>query len=161
MKVLHGREARIALECLAETVLVAQRADCLRSKCGATIYSLDELIGKGFNSPPGNDESQRRCLESKDLLHRKVTDKTCCVHAEEMAMIDTLGTNPKKIVGARLYFVRLGKNGEPKRSREPYCTLCSKMAVAVGLSEFVLWREEGVCVYDTKEYNLLSFKYQG
>ena len=100
MKVLHGREARMALDCIAETALVAQKATCLRSMCGATIYSGEELIGKGFNTPPGNDESQRRCLEAKDDLHRKVTDKTCCVHAEEDAMVNALVNHPDKIVGA-------------------------------------------------------------
>ena len=33
------------------------------------------------------------------------------------------------------------------------------MALDVGIAEFVLWHEKGVCVYDTKEYNELSFQF--
>jgi hypothetical protein len=29
----------------------------------------------------------------------------------------------------------------------------------VGISEFVLWHEQGITIYDTDEYNNLSFWY--
>lgn len=45
------------------------------------------------------------------------------------------------------------------KAGKPYCTICSKMALDVGIAEFVLWHEEGITVYDTKEYNELSFQY--
>jgi hypothetical protein len=33
------------------------------------------------------------------------------------------------------------------------------MALDAGIAEFVLWHEEGICVYPTAEYNKLSHEY--
>jgi len=35
------------------------------------------------------------------------------------------------------------------------------MTLDIGIKEFVLWHEKGFCVYDTDEYNVLSFGYKG
>jgi deoxycytidylate deaminase len=156
---LSGDEENRALEYLAKAADVAQDSTCERSKCGSLIVKLDEIIGQGFNSPPQNLESQRRCVCSKDAYHKKVTDKTCCVHAEQRAIMDALRNNPDKIHGSILYFIRLKDNGTASRAGEPYCTICSKMALDVGIAEFVLWHDTGVCVYHTEEYNLLSFQF--
>jgi deoxycytidylate deaminase len=159
MRYLFGDEEKKALEYITLASEVTQQATCERSKCGSIIVSIDKIIGKGFNSPVNHDEEERRCSYSKELYHKKVTDKTCCVHAEQRAIIDALKKNPEKISGSRLYFIRLDKNNIPSRAGEPYCTICSKMALDVGISEFVLWDKKGVCVYDTKEYNRYSFNY--
>lgn len=137
MRYLSGDEEKKALEHINNVAGVAKNATCERSKCGSVIVRLDEIIGSGFNSPPQDIEEQRRCSHSKDFYHKKVTDKTCCVHAEQRAIIDALRKNSDKLSGSRLYFVRLD----------------------VGIVEFVLWHDEGVCVYDTKEYNELSFQF--
>ena len=75
--------------------------------------------------------------------------------------MDALQHNPEKLSGSRLYFIRLDEQGNKKHAGEPYCTICSKMALDVKISEFVLWREKGVCLYDAMEYNILSFEYRG
>jgi deoxycytidylate deaminase len=123
--------------------------------------NANEIIGRWYNSPPLDQEEQRKCSCIKDAYHRKVTDKTCCVHAEQRAIMDALKNNPDKIIWSRLYFIRLDEKGNPTRSGDPYCTICSKMALDMGISEFVLRQEKGIAVYDTKEYNLLSYEYKG
>ncbi len=140
---------------------VAKSATCGRSKCGSVIVKDGEIIGGGFNSPAGNREDQRRCGVEKTSYHRKVTDKTCCVHAEERAIMDALRRNPEKISGAVLYFVRLDGEGKSKFSGQPYCTICSKLALDTGIAEFVLWHESGITAYQTDEYNDLSYQFSG
>jgi len=160
MRYLSGDEEKNALECMLEASWIALHSTCQRSRCGSIIVKNNELIGAGFNSPPNNDESQRRCSCSKEAYDEKITDNTCCVHAEQRAIMDALRKNHGKIHGSRLYFVRIDENGKPTRAGKPYCTICSKMALDAGIAEFVLWHEKGICVYDTKEYNFLSFEYQ-
>ncbi len=160
MEILSGEEEKKALEYISKAAEAARLASCERSKCGSVIVKASEIIGSGFNSPPRNSESQRRCSCKKDSYHKKVTDKTCCVHAEQRAIMDALAKNPDKLAGSTLYFVRLDANGKPSRAGDPYCTICSKMALDAGIAEFALWREEGVCVYDTEEYNTLSFHFE-
>jgi hypothetical protein len=74
--------------------------------------------------------------------------------------MDALRKNPDKLSGSRLYFIRLDDKGIPSKAGEPYCTICSEMALDVGIAEFVLWHDKGICVYNTKEYNALSFQYE-
>ncbi|MDD4353273.1 MAG: deaminase [Candidatus Nanoarchaeia archaeon] len=159
MNFLKNAEEKAAIEYLMKAADIALNATCERSKCGSIIVKDNEIIGRGYNSPAGELESQRRCNYSKDEYHKKVTDKTCCVHAEQRAIMNALRNNPDKLKGSRLYFIRLDENDKPSRAGKPYCTICSKMALDSGIKEFVLWHEEGVCVYSTEEYNLLSYKY--
>lgn len=159
MKYLSPDEEKKAFKYIAKASKVAQNATCERSKCGSIIVQSNEIIGSGFNSPPQAFEEQRRCSWSKGSYHKKVTDKTCCIHAEQRAIMDALRKNSDKLSGSRLYFIRLDDNGTPSRAGKPYCTICSKMALDVGIVEFVLWHDKGVCVYDTKKYNALSFQY--
>lgn len=142
-----------------ECVKEALKSTCLKSKCGSVIVKDNEIIGKGFNSPPGNLESQRKCLVDKEKYDKKVTDKTCCVHAEQRAILDAVEKKKQNVKGSTLFFIRLDENNNMKKSSEPYCTHCSKLALDVGIGEFVLWHDEGIRTYDTEEYNLLSFDY--
>ncbi|MFA7298776.1 MAG: hypothetical protein WC010_03985 [Candidatus Absconditabacterales bacterium] len=159
MRYLSGDEKKQALEYISKAAEIALQSTCDRAHCGAVIVWDGEIIGSGFNSPPGHQEDQRRCSCDKNSYHKKVTDKTCCIHAEQRAIMNTLIDTPDQIIGSRLYFVRLDKDGNPTKAGKPYCTICSKMALDAGIKEFVLRHEEGICVYDTGEYNTLSFAY--
>jgi deoxycytidylate deaminase len=157
MRYLVGEEEKEALVFLEETVKVANKATCLRSKCGSIIVKEKKILGIGYNSLPG-DECPKICIKSV-LDEAFKSDKTCCIHAEDRAVRDALKKHGEKIIGSRLYFIRLDKKGEMSRAGKPYCTMCSKMALDSGIKEFVLYHKEGICVYDTKEYNTLSFQY--
>jgi len=161
MKVLKGNEEKEAMKFIDEAAKVALNATCTRSKCGCVIVKDGKIIGEGFNSPARGLESQRRCDNSKDSYDKKVTDKTCCVHAEQRAIMDALKKNSSKIAGSRLYFIRLDENDVKIMAGQPYCTICSKMALDSGIAEFVLWHESGMTVYATDEYNDLSFRFKG
>ncbi|MBW2995187.1 hypothetical protein KY312_02455 [Candidatus Woesearchaeota archaeon] len=158
MRILTGFAEKVAMKYINKSAEIAKSSKCLRSKCGSVIVKDDETIGQGYNSPPG-DRTLEKCLKDNLPADFK-SDKTCCVHAEQRAIMNALARNPDRIKGSRLYFIRLDENENPKRAGRPYCTICSKMALDAGIKEFVLWHEEGICVYDTKEYNTLSFQYR-
>ena len=158
MRILFGEEAIKAMEYIEDAATAAAYACCFRSKCGSVIVKDNQIIGRGYNSPP-LDAKLEYCL--KDSLPADFkSDKTCCLHAEQRAILDALQKHPEKIAGSRLYFIRLDEQGQKKRSGDPYCTICSKFTLDAGISEFVLYREEGICVYDAVEYNELSFKFK-
>lgn len=146
------------MDYLAETIKMAKQSKCNDARCGSIIINDGVIIGKGFNSPPGNLESQRRCHIKKDHYNKKVSDKSCCVHAEERAIMDALRNNPDKLKGAILYFVRVDDSGNPQNAGKPFCTICSKFALDVGIKGFALYH--GVWkIYDTVEYNDISYEY--
>ncbi|MFO0765144.1 MAG: deaminase [Patescibacteria group bacterium] len=140
--------------------LAREHSRCGRARCGSVIVLGDEVIGEGVNSPPGDIEGQSRCHRKDELKDGFKSDRTCCVHAEQRAVMDALKRRSEGLQGSMLYFVRLDENGEPKPSGQPYCTICSKMALDAGIAEFVLWHGKNELIaYDTLEYNDLSFAY--
>lgn len=141
----------------------AIKSTCLRRKCGAIVVNgSGYILGRGFNSPPGNLESQRRCINDKLKYNNKITDKTCCVHAEQRAILQAVSNIYFRLDGELfLYFMSVDNNGEPIPSGKPYCTLCSKLALDNGITHWVLQHEAGLFIYDSGEYNDLSYSYKG
>ena len=159
MKYLQNSEEQEAEKWMNEAASVAEKALCLRAKCGAVIINDGEIIGQGYNAPPLNDEKNRTCLNKYDFNGKPKYDHTCCMHAEWRAILDAIKRNPEKLKGSRLYFTRVDESGNIKKSGEPYCTVCSRFALDVGISEFLLWQDRGICSYFTDEYNKLSYSY--
>jgi len=158
MKYLIGQEEQEALIFIDMAAKIALSSPCFRSRCGSVIVKNNKVIGSGFNSPP-KGKVLSHCLKD-DLPKDFKSDRTCCIHAEQRAIMDALQNNHKEIIGSRLYFIRLDETGKKTRAGDLYCTICSKMALDAGLAEFVLWQEKGICVYNTDEYNNLSFLYK-
>lgn len=137
----------------------AKLATCKRAKCDTVIVKNYKIIGRGFNSPAGN--SKLLCHVDKKILHEKVVDKTCCVHAERRAMDNALSNfNKEALKGSVIFFSRVDEEGNTLFSGEPYCTRCSKDALDIGILKWVLRHESGIYVYDAKEYHELSRNYQ-
>lgn len=157
MRILEGGEKEMALEFIALAAEEALHSTCARRKCGAVLVLNEEPVGFGYNSPPANTE--HRCLVDKSSYDPKITDKTCCVHAEQRAILDAV--QRQDISGSILYFASVDDNGDRIPSGNPYCTHCSKMALDVGVAFWVLSREEGIVMYGAKEYNDLSYEFRG
>jgi deoxycytidylate deaminase len=154
MKYLLGTEEDKARKYMEIAAKIAFNSCCLKSRCGCVIVNK-EIIGMGFNSPPDNRKIAK-CLKDELPADFK-SDKTCCVHAEQRAIMDALKNHPDKVRNSKLYFIRIDEKGEKRYADKPYCTICSKMALDVGIKEFLLWHDKGICSYDTEEYNNLSF----
>lgn len=142
---------------------VAKRSTCKQSKCGSIIITpglagRTIIIGEGYNSMPCNIVGE--CF--KDILSATFkSDRTCCVHAEQRAIIDALKREFSVLIPrSSLFFIRLDENDNPIHAGKPYCSICSKMALDIGISNFVLWHKEGWTSYTTQEYNDLTFQYK-
>lgn len=165
MQILIGKDKEAAEMYIEQAKSIAKQSTCLRAKCGAVLVNGNEVIGQGFNSPPGNEEKERRCENNKREYDPKVTDKTCCVHAEQRAMMDALRNHANKIEGAKLYFARyysdgeLRLNGGNKGKNQLYCTVCSKMMFDLGIAEFILLHVDGIVSYPKDEYLSRSYDY--
>jgi len=81
MKIISKEDEHKMSRWFEEAINEACKSTCLRTKCGSVIVNGNKIIGRGFNSPPANLESQRKCLNDKLSYREKVTDKTCCIHA--------------------------------------------------------------------------------
>jgi deoxycytidylate deaminase len=155
MRILSGEEEKEARYYMEEAAKMAANSPCFKSHCGSVVVKNRRIIGRGYNSPPRGGKITS-CI--KDCIPKDFeSDRHCCLHAEQRAIMDVFRNWPEKIYEARLYFIRLNANNEKMFAGRPYCTICSKMALDSGISEFGLWHEEGICVYGTEEYNKFSF----
>ena len=159
MKILENKEEKDAIGWMNEAAKIAREALCLKAKCGTVIVKNGEIIGRGYNAPPLDDPKNRTCHEDHPGGKPKY-DRTCCMHAEWRAVFDALKKNPEKLAGSKLYFTRVDNAGNTKKSGDPYCTTCSRIALDSGVAEFLLWQEKGIVSYPTDEYNLLSYAYK-
>lgn len=136
----------------------AEKSPCLRDKCGAVIVLDEVIIGRGFNGPHLNDVAYRKCELYLTNSSKPKADRTCCIHAEWRAILDAV-RNKKDITDGTMYFTRVNSVGELLKSGAPYCTVCSRLALDTGLKAFALWHISGVKIYDTFEYNELSYNF--
>jgi deoxycytidylate deaminase len=160
MVYLKGKRENEAKAWMNEAARVAKKALCHRAKCGTVIVQNGEIVGEGYNAPPLDDAKNGMCHETDEPHKKPKYDRTCCMHAEWRAIMDALKRNPGKLSGATLYFTRVDEGGNIKRSGKPYCTVCSRMALDVGIATFILWHDDGICEYPTDEYNRLSYHYK-
>ncbi len=161
MIILSGKEEEEAMKFFIFASEVARNSLCLRAKTGAIIVKDGEIIGEGFNTPPLRKKLQR-CIKDNLPEDYKLfkSDRTCCVHAEQVAIYDALRRNPNKLEGSRIYFARLDKEGIGMEfAGKPYCTHCSKAVLYNGITEFALRHKDGIYVYNTREYNTYSFRH--
>lgn len=141
-----------------ESAKEAKTSLCLRDKCGAVVVRKDKIVGRGHNGPPNDNILNHKCNLNLVISKKPKSDRTCCVHAEWRAIIDAI-RNIKSIQGSILYFTRVDKRGEILKSGLPYCTVCSRLALDNGIKYFALWHESGIVLYNTKEYNELSYRF--
>ncbi len=159
MRILSGEEAKRAEGFMIAAAHAAKKATCHKAHCGTVIVKNNKILSEGWNSPAQEDEGQRTCDNSFGHADKDAFDRTCCVHAEWRAILNALRDHGNDVTGAELYFSRIDETGAIKKAGEPYCTVCSRLALESGVSVFLLWREEGICAFDTREYNRLSYHY--
>jgi deoxycytidylate deaminase len=139
---------------------VAKRSLCLRSKCGAIIVQDGIVIAEGYNGPPGDDLSNRKCDIEFPVVNRRKpkTDCSCCVHAEARAIKNALRAG-HSLIGSTMYFIRVDDQGNKLFSGVPYCVSCSKLALDEKIAYWVLNHTFRDNAYGAKNYNDLSFDY--
>lgn len=161
MRKAIGNEKEQLISYMKLAAQEARKGLCLRAKCGTIIARLGKIIGKGYNAPPLDNIQLRTCQDTYNLPENFRWDKTCCIHAEWRAIMDALAKHPDKVNGSILLFTRIKNDGTIEKAGPPKCTVCSRLALDVGIKEFVLWHPRGIVLYDTEEYNKLSYAYTG
>ena len=136
----------------------ARRSPCTRGRGGAIVVHGSVVIGKGYNAPPCGDPRNAKCHLDQRTSRKPKSDRTCCVHAEWRALTNALKSG-HTLEGADLYFAGIDTEGNLRYSGAPYCTVCSRLALDLGIARFGLWHESGIVMYDTKTYNDLSYAF--
>jgi len=152
MRYLEGEEIREAWKYMEEAAKEARKSTCKSSQRGSVIVKNNEIIGRGYNKPTIGEYCDP-CLR-ENIEGMKMVELCHAIHAEQMAI---LNTDRKYREDSTMYHVRV-KNGRITTSKEPVCTVCSRMIKQSGIKEFVLYTERGFASYNAKEFNEKSFE---
>lgn len=146
------KEAEHFLELAAQQ---AKKSTCKKSQRGAIIVKDEKILGMGYNKLIGRDECNP-CIR-EDIKDNSRAELCYAVHAEQEAIFDALEKH-NDLKGSRIYHIKV-KDGKMEPSEDISCTFCSRIVLRIGISEFVLLQKKGIAVYDTEEFNKLSFDY--
>ena len=149
VRYLEGDERKKAQHWLDDAVQEALKSRCEKSKRGVIIVKNNFVLGRGCNNPPAD----MPCVPD-------VCKPVCgryCVHAEQNAIIDALNKG-FYLKDSQMYHVRM-KEGVVVDSREPCCIDCSKLVLQLGIAEFVMKTEVGMCAYGAQEFHDASLAY--
>jgi deoxycytidylate deaminase len=155
---LTGHAAAQALVWLEAAAAAAQASPCHRRKCGSVLVSAaGEVFGAAVNQPPPGAavHCTPYCLPAGFK-----SDKACCVHAEQRSILNALQSG-QSVQGSTMVFASVDAAGQRLKSGQPYCTICSKMALENGVEFWILEHESGIVQYGAAEYNRISFEYNG
>lgn len=156
--VLAGAAASEALKWLEAAADIARSSPCKKRKCGSVLVSADGSVFSGaVNQPPPGAavHCTPYCLPAGFK-----SDKACCVHAEQRSILDAMKQG-KSVAGSIMVFSSVDEAGNRLMSGQPYCTICSKMALESGVQAWILEHADGIKRYDAVEYNRISFEYNG
>lgn len=162
MQTLTGQAQTDALRWLEEAAVTARNSTCCRRRCGSVLVRNGKVLGAAWNGLPGKPgQSKIHCTPYAPHLKTGFkSDKTCCIHAEERLVMEALRDH-KNLAGSIMYFASVDEEGNRLPSGQPSCTICSKMALEGGVESWVLEHESGITLYESAEYNQLSFEYKG
>lgn len=159
MKVLQGAGLKNVLPYFQAAADIAKEAACTRARCGTVIVKDGRIIGRGSNGPPLGDESRRTCGATYNLSKKPKYDKTCCIHAEWRAILNACKDFGHAIEGADLYFMRVDGEGNFTDAGQPFCTVCSRLAMESGIATFALWDSSEAKIYNAAEYDAVSYNF--
>lgn len=155
MRYLNEEEAKEAEEFIKVAAKEAEKSTCKKSKRGAVIVKNKEIIGKGFNKVT-LEKFCDPCIR-ENIRDNSRAELCSALHAEQVAILDALKKG-KSLEGSRMFHVKV-KDGEIRPSEDVSCTVCSRLVLEAGISEFVLLNKKGFVLFDSKEFNEKSFEY--
>jgi dCMP deaminase len=155
MRYLTEEESKEAEKHILVAVEEAKKSTCKKSQRGAVIVKNGEIIGKGHNKVT-IEELCDTCIREHITDNSRV-ELCSALHAEQLAILDALKKG-KDLEGSRIFHIKV-KNGKIKPSEDVSCTVCSRLVLEAGISEFVLLNKKGLALYSAEEFNRKSFEY--
>ena len=155
MRYLTEEESKQAEKFILEAVKEAEKSRCKKSKRGVVIVKDGDIIGRGHNKVT-IEKFCNPCIRENIKDNSKV-ELCSALHAEQVAILDAF-KHGKNLEGSRMFHIKV-KNGDIMPSEDISCTVCSRIILEAGISEFVLFHKNGFGLYSAEEFNEKSFEF--
>ncbi len=137
---------------LVERAADLARDSHARTRHAAVLAKESSLLAWGTNGVPfpGEDHCYCKFGESGDHDH-------CRTHAEQRAItLAREGDGWQLLQGSKLIYVRLAADDSLRLEEPHFCARCSRLALSLGIAEWIFALPEGLVGYSAADYDKLA-----
>jgi hypothetical protein len=139
-------------EQMAERAAGLARDSHARTRHAVVLMKNDGMLGWGINGVPFPGEDHCYC-KFADFGHHDM----CRTHAEQRAItLAREGDGWRRLAGAKLIYVRLEANDSVRLEKPHFCPRCSRLALSLGIAEWIFTLSEGLVGYSAADYDATS-----
>lgn len=148
---LKRHDSHVA-EQMAERAAGLARDSHARTRHAVVLMKNDGMLGWGINGVPFPGEDHCYC-KFADFGHHDM----CRTHAEQRAItLAREGDGWRRLAGAKLVYVRLEANDSVRLEKPHFCPRCSRLALSLGIAEWIFTLSEGLVGYSAADYDAVS-----
>ena len=148
---LKRHDSHVA-EQMAERAAGLARDSRARTRHAVVLMKNDGMLGWGINGVPFPGEDHCYC-KFADFGHHDM----CRTHAEQRAItLAREGDGWRLLPGAKLIYVRLEANDSVRLEKPHFCFRCSRLALSLGVAEWIFALSEGLVGYSAADYDAIS-----
>jgi deoxycytidylate deaminase len=139
-------------EQMAERAAGLARDSHARTRHAAVLMRDDSMLGWGINGVPFPGEDHCYCKVAEFGNH-----DMCRTHAEQRAItLAREGDGWRMLAGAKLVYVRLEADDSVRLETPHFCPRCSRLALSLGVAEWIFALSEGLVGYSSADYDAIS-----
>jgi len=123
-----------------------------RTRHAAVIFKNESLLGWGTNGVPLPGEDHCYCKFDEFRQH-----DNCRTHAEQRAInLAREADGWRRLPGSQLLYVRLEADDSVRLEEPHFCARCSRLALSLGIKEWVFSLEDGLMAYSAADYDRIA-----
>ena len=148
---LKRHDSHVA-EQMVERAAGLARDSRARTRHAAVLMRDDSMLGWGINGVPFPGEDHCSCKVAELGNH-----DMCRTHAEQRAItLAREGDGWRMLPGAKLVYVRLEADDSVRLEKPHFCPRCSRLALSLGVAEWIFALSEGLVGYSSPDYDAIS-----
>jgi deoxycytidylate deaminase len=148
---LKRHDSHVA-EQMVERAAELARDSHARTRHAAVLMKDDSMLGWGTNGVPFPGEDHCYCKFGEFGHH-----DMCRTHAEQRAItLAREGDGWRMLPGSKLIYVRLEPDDSVRLEKPHFCPRCSRLALSLGVAEWIFALSEGLVGYSCADYDTIS-----
>jgi deoxycytidylate deaminase len=148
---LNRHDSHLA-EQMVERAAELARDSHARTRHAAVLVQDGSMLAWGTNGVPFPGEDHCYCRVGTSGNHDQ-----CRTHAEQRAIsLARHGDGWQRLPGAKLIYVRLGANDSVRLEEPHYCARCSRLALSLGVGEWIFALSDGLVGYSSSDYDEIA-----
>jgi deoxycytidylate deaminase len=148
---LKRHDSHVA-EQMVERAAELARDSHARTRHAAVLIKDGSMLGWGTNGVPFPGEDHCYCKLGEFGHH-----DMCRTHAEQRAItLAREGDGWRMLPGSKLIYVRLEADDSVRLDKPHFCPRCSRLALSLGVAEWIFALSEGLAGYSCADYDTIS-----